>query len=63
MTRWHTDKPVTPVRATPALTRIAPVSLFAATPVSRLALSSARAFYARKLRLWAKSRPPEAPQD
>ena len=55
MTRWHTDKPVPPVPPVRAIPRIAPVSMFRTTPIARVALATARAFYARKLRLWAKA--------
>lgn len=65
MTCWHTDKPVPPVAATSAIGSIAPASLFRTTPAASQALSTARAFYARRLRVWAKthSHVPEKPGD
>jgi hypothetical protein len=56
MTRWRTDKPVPPLRRTPAVARIAPVDMFRINPVASRAQATAHAFYARKLRLWAKAR-------
>ena len=55
MTKWHSDKPVTPVAPVRGLSRVSTVAMFITPPVAQTALSTARAFYARKLRAWAKT--------
>jgi hypothetical protein len=56
MTYRHTDKPVPPVRTVAPIRRIWPVGMFLVTPVARVSVAKARAFYAHRLRKWAKDK-------
>ncbi len=60
MSYRHTDRPVPAIRAVQPIRRIWPVGMFLATPVAKASVAKARAFYARRLRKWAKDKAPEA---
>ena len=51
----HTDRPIPPIAAVQPIRRVWPVGMFLTTPVSRVSLGKARAFYARKLQQRAKA--------
>jgi hypothetical protein len=56
----HTDKPVQPVRAVAPLRGIWPVGTFLVAPIARVSVAKARAFYANRLRKWAKDKKAES---
>jgi hypothetical protein len=60
MTRWHTDNPVSPLPALSAIRAVPSVGMFRTDGPARVALSVARAYSLKKLRIWAKKRAAEA---
>jgi len=60
MTKWHTDNPIPPLPALSAIRAVPSVGMFRTDGPARVALSVARAYSLKKLRIWAKKRAAEA---
>jgi hypothetical protein len=60
MTRWHTDRPIRPLREIRAPAPVAAVDMFQTTGPARGAMQLARAFYRRKLRKRAREQEEQA---
>jgi hypothetical protein len=56
MTRWHSDRPVEPVRAVRPIGETPSVGLFRTVSAQSISIKIARQYFNAKLREWAKRR-------
>jgi hypothetical protein len=47
---WHTDRPIPPLRQTPAIRPVAPINMDRMDAMARISYAKARAYFRKKIR-------------